>query len=96
MCSLLRPGSYNSEDEQLHVLPLYRLLDKGGFPVAPNYFMPNHFLEPPVGVSPGYSTVTGQENSPKGSKAANNQDQQLKQERKEIFQDINNNNTNKR
>lgn len=94
VCSLLRPGSYNSKDEQLHVLPLYRLLDKDGCPVAPNYFMPSHFLEPPVGVSPGYSTVTGQENSPKGNKAANNQDQQLKQERKEIFQDVNNNSNN--
>ena len=59
--------------------------------MAPNYSMPSHFLELPVGVSPGYSTVGGQENSPKGNKAANNQDQQLKQERKEIFQDVNNN-----
>ena len=94
VCSLLRPGSQNSEDEQLHVLPLYRLLDKDGCPVAPNYFMPSHFLEPPVGVSPGYSIVAGQENSPKGNKAANNQDQHLKQERKEVFQDVNNNNNN--
>lgn len=94
MCTLLKPGSHSSEDEQLHVLPLYRLLDKDGCPLAPNYVMPSHFLEPPVGVSPGYSTVTGQENSPKAGKAANSQDQHLKEERKEIFQDVNNNNNN--
>ena len=94
MCTLLRPGSHSSEDEQLHVLPLHRLLDKDGCPVAPNYVMPSHFLDSPVGVSPGYSTVTGQENSPKAAKAANSQEQHLKEERKEIFQDANNNNSN--
>lgn len=91
VCTLLRPNSNNPEDEQLHVLPLYRLLDKDGSPVVPNYVMPSHFIDPPMGISPGYSTVTGQENSPKGSKAANSQDQHLKGERKELFQDLNNN-----
>lgn len=91
VCTLLRPGSHSSDDEQLHVLPLYRLLDKNGFPVAPNYVMPGHFINPPVGVSPGYSTETGQENLPKAAKAANSQDQHHKEERKEFFQDVNNN-----
>ena len=92
MCSLLKPEAISSDEEQLHVLPLYRLLDKDGAPVRPNYVMPAHFLEPPVGVSPGYSTVTGQENSPKASKAVSNHDPQPKEGRKEVFQDLNNNN----
>ena len=93
MCTILRPDSDSSEDEQLHVLPLNRLLDKDGIPVAPNYVMPSHFIDPPMGISPGYSTVSGQENSPKHqtSKAASNQDQHLKEERQEIFHDVNNN-----
>lgn len=93
MCTVLRPDSDSSEDEQLHVLPLNRLLDKDGLPVKPNYVMPSHFLDPPMGVSPGYSTVSGQENSPKhqANKATNNQEQHLKEERKEIFHDMNNN-----
>ena len=93
MCTLLKPEAHTPEDEQLHVLPLYRLLDKDGVPVQPNYVMPVHFLEPPVGVSPGYSTVTGQENSPRAGKAVNNHDQQLKEGRKQVFQDLNNNNS---
>lgn len=94
MCTLLRPDANGSEDEQLHVLPLNRLLDKNGEPVKPNYVMPGHFLEPPMGVSPGYSTVSGQENSPKHqtNKAANNQEQPVKEEHKALFQDMNNNN----
>ncbi|PFX14640.1 Methylcytosine dioxygenase TET2 [Stylophora pistillata] len=92
VCSLLKPEAISSDEEQLHVLPLYRLLDKDGAPVRPNYVMPGHFLEPPMGVSPGYTTVTGQENSPKASKAVNNHDPQLKEGRKEVFQDLKNNN----
>lgn len=94
VCTLLKPGEDSLEDEQLHVLPLYRLLDKNGGPVKPNYVMPSHFIDPPVGVSPGYSTVAGQENSPKhhGNKTVNSQEQHPKDERKEIYQDMNNNN----
>jgi len=93
VCTLLRPDSDGAEDEQLHVLPLNRLLDKDGAPVKPNYVMPSHFLNPPVGLSPGYATVSGQENSPKqqANKAANNQEHHLKEEGKEIFHDMNNN-----
>lgn len=96
VCTLLKPGSDSAGDEQLHVLPLYRLLDKDGVLVDPNYDMPSHFLEPPLGVTPGYSSVSGQENSPKtqANMAPHYQEQYLKEERKDIFPDINNNNNN--
>lgn len=94
MCTLLKPGDGSSDDEQLHVLPLYRLLDKDGVPVNPNYDIPSHFFEPTGGVSPGYSSMSGHDSSPKNqtSKALHNQEQYFKEERKETVPDANNNN----
>lgn len=44
MCTLLKPDANARNDEQLHVLPLYQLLDDQENVVAPNYDIPNHFL----------------------------------------------------
>lgn len=93
VCTLLKPGDGSTDDEQLHVLPLYRLLDKDGAPVNPNYDIPSHFFEPSVGVSPGYSSVSGHDSSPKNqtNKTVHNQEQYFKEERKESVPDANNN-----
>lgn len=54
LCTLLKKGVENTENEQLHVLPMYRLLDNNGMSVPPNYRMPSHFLAYKNGLSPGY------------------------------------------
>ena len=89
---MLKPDSEDSEDEQLHVLPLYRLLDKEGRPVEPNYVMPRHFTDLQSGISPGYTSVSGQEYSPKhqGNKSVQSQGQHVEEECKEMI-DPNNN-----
>ena len=56
LCTLLKEGVANTENEQLHVLPMYQLLDKNGTVVPPNYTMPSHFLAYNNGLSPGYKT----------------------------------------
>ena len=90
LCTLLKPDSENPKDEQLHVLPLYRLLDKDGNPKEPDYLMPPHFLNPHSGLSPGYNVRShlGQENSPK-SKPTLNQKEELKWKEHQV--DPNNN-----
>lgn len=59
VCTLLKPEAEADEEvEQLHVLPMYQLLDKDGKVATPNYVMPAHIRSPPDGVSPGVKATT--------------------------------------
>ena len=45
VCTLLKPDYIERNDEQLHVLPLYQLLDDNGKVASPNFKLPPHFLK---------------------------------------------------
>ena len=45
MCTLLKPDYNERNDEQLHVLPLYQLIDDDGKVAPPNFKLPLHFLQ---------------------------------------------------
>ncbi|XP_031563601.1 methylcytosine dioxygenase TET2-like [Actinia tenebrosa] len=52
VCTLLKPeAGADAEDEQLHVLPMYQLLDQDGKVASPNYVMPAHMRSPSLDVS---------------------------------------------
>ena len=45
VCTLLKPDANARDDEQLHVLPMYQLLDSNGNVVPSNYKNPHHVLK---------------------------------------------------
>ena len=65
MCTLLKPDYNERNDEQLHVLPLYQLLDDDGKVAPPNFKLPPHFLQSKIRTTQTQPEGKGRYVSPK-------------------------------